>query len=147
MSEAEERDRIDRIAREWCGTPYHNNAQVKGAGADCATLLKAVFEESGLIEPFELGWYPSQFFLHHSEERYLGWVQKFAHEIPEERAKHGDVVLYHIGKCYAHGAIVIKPDWPAIVHAHYATRFVVQGRGTSVHLGLPIKGIKFFSLW
>jgi hypothetical protein len=75
--ETQARARIDAIARSWICTPFHDHGEVKGAGCDCATFLKCVFVEAGLIAPFEIGHYSPQFFLHSSEERYLGWVKKF----------------------------------------------------------------------
>lgn len=147
MTEAEQRDTVDRIAREWISTPYHDHGEIKGAGCDCATLLKCVFVEAGVIPPFEIGYYAPQFFLNQSEERYLGWVSKFGREITLDQVRPGDIALYWIGKCYAHGAVVIKPGWPNIIHAHYGSRCVLRGKGTAVHLGTPIKGVKYFTLW
>jgi NlpC/P60 family putative phage cell wall peptidase len=147
VSEEQQRDAVDRIAREWIGTPFHDCAEVKGAGVDCATLIKCVYTEAGLVAPFELEPYSPQFFLHSSEERYLGIVSRYAHEIPKERVRHGDIVLYKIAKCFAHGAIVIKPGWPSIIHAHFGAALVRRGFGTSVHLGSPILDMKFFSAW
>lgn len=149
MTEEEERDAIDRIARTFISTPYHDLGEVKGrgGGVDCATLIKLVFIEAGQIESFDIGHYSPQHFLHSEEERYLGWVTKFAREIPQEQARHGDVVLYRIGLAFAHGAIIVKPGWPHIVHAHYAARCVLEASGTAVHLGTPILGMKFFTRW
>lgn len=146
-AEAAARARVDALAREWIGTPFHDHGRVKGAGTDCAQLLLAVYESAGLIPPTDVGHYSPQFFQHHAEERYLGWVQKFAREIPRERAGIGDIVLYHIGKCFAHGAIIVAPGWPAIVHAHAGGKIVRRAFGTSPHLGMPVKDVKFFSLW
>ena len=148
-SEQEERDAIDRIAREWCGTPYHDHGEVKGrsGGVDCAKLLKCVFVEAGQVPPFDIKHYSPQFFLHQPEEKYLEYVSDRAREIDVSLVKHGDVVLYKVGKCFAHGAIVIKPGWPHIVHAHYVARKVLEAFGTSVHLGTPILDMKFFTRW
>ena len=110
-------------------------------------LLRGVFIEAGLIPYFETERYSPQFYLHHAEERFLGWVSKFAFEIPLEEAKPGDVVLFKLGLCFAHGAIIVKPGWPAIIHAHAATRCVRVGNGRNPHLGLRVLDLKFFSLW
>jgi hypothetical protein len=142
-----QRDRVDAVARSWLGTAYHNHGEVKGAGCDCATLLKCVYVEAGMIPPFDIGYYAPQHFLHQDEERYLGWVKRFAHEVPPEAVRHGDIALYWIARCYAHGAIVVKPGWPRIIHAHFASRCVREGLGTAVRLGTPVKGVKFFSMW
>jgi hypothetical protein len=145
--EAQQRDRVDEVARTFLGTPFHDTAEVKGAGVDCATLLKMVYVEAGVLAPFELGHYSPQFYQHSSEERYLGWVLRYAHEIPRERAQVGDIVLFRIGLCFAHGALVIKPGWPNIIHAHSPSRCVRRANGTAIHLGQPILDVKFFSHW
>lgn len=146
-AELEHRDAVDRIAREWIGTPYHDHGEVKGGGVDCAKLLKCVFVEAGIIADFTIPHYSPQVFLHKASPLYLEQVLQHAHEVPIDQVKHGDVVLYFIGKAFAHGGIVIKPGWPHIVHAHYGSRCVRIGLGTSVHLGSPIKDMKFFTRW
>jgi len=37
--------RIIAAAREWIGTPYHDQASVKGVGADCLGLARGVWRE------------------------------------------------------------------------------------------------------
>ena len=138
---------VDRAARSWIGTPYHHHGEVKGAGADCAKLLKCVYVEAGIIADFDIPYYSPQFWQHRSEEIFLGVVSRYAHEIPLDQVSVGDLVLYKIGHCYAHGAIVVAPGLPKIVHAHVASRSVVEGSFDSVKLGTPIKGMKFYSPW
>ena len=48
-----QRDLVESVARSWLRTPYHDLGEVKGAGCDCATLLKCVYVEAGVIAPFE----------------------------------------------------------------------------------------------
>lgn len=146
MSESEKRARVEAIARTWLSTPFHDHGRVKGVGCDCATLLLEVYEEADLIPHTDVGHYSPQFFLHQSEERYLGWVQKFAREIPLEKVGVGDIALWKLGKCFAHAAIVIAPGWPAIIHAHSPSRCVRRGNGLSPRLG-KILDLKFFSLF
>lgn len=147
QGEAELRAKIETVARSWIGTPFHDRAEVKGGGCDCATFLKCVFVEAGLIAPFDIGYYPAQFFLHSPEERYLSWMCKFGREIRPEHVQPGDVALYKIGLCFAHGALVISPGWPAIVHAHAASRCVRIGQGRNPHLGTRVLDLKFFSIF
>jgi cell wall-associated NlpC family hydrolase len=146
VSEPEARARVGAIAHTWLGTPFHDHARVKGAGCDCATFLLETFEEAGLIPHTDVGHYSPQFFMHSPEERYLGWVLKFGREIPVEQTKPGDIVLYKLGLCYAHGALIVEPGWPWIIHSHAAARRVIRAKGTSPHLG-RVRGVKFFSLW
>jgi hypothetical protein len=147
VTEQAERDAVDRVARSWIGTPYHDHGEVKGAGVDCGKLLKCVFVEAGLIKDFTIGYYSPQHFLHREDQYYLTLVERFLDEVQPADVAAGDVALYWIGKCFAHGAIVVKPGWPHIVHAHSGARMVRPGFGTSVHLGLPIQAVKFFSRW
>src|SRR6266702_1630686 len=124
MIEQEQRERVVMVARSFIGTPDQDCAAVKGAGVDCATFLALVYAEAGLIPQLKLPAYSPQWFLHHSEQLYLGIVSTHAHEITRPPSM-GDVVLFKLkdyqgrplGRCYSHGAIVIA--WPdAIVHAH-----------------------------
>jgi cell wall-associated NlpC family hydrolase len=147
VTEEEGRAAVDHVAHSWLMTPYHDCACVKGAGVDCAQIIKAVFVEAGVIDDFVIHGYSPQHFLHSDKEEYLGYVTRYAHEIEREQAKTGDVVLYRIGKAYAHGAIIVAPGWPNIIHAHYHSRMVRLGHGLAVHLGTPILGMKFFSFW
>lgn len=148
-AEAAARARVNAAARSWIGTPFHDCAAVKGkgGGVDCAMLLRAVYVEAGIIPYFDIAPYSPQHFLHSGEEKFLGYVTRFAREIPCTAVQTGDVALYRIAKAFAHGAIVIAPGWPAIVHAHFHSRLVRRGRGDAVHLGTPILDVKFFSFW
>lgn len=128
-------------ARTWLRTPYHHMGRVKGAGVDCAMLLLEVYEKCGLIPHIELPHYPMDWALHRSEEKYLGWVEKYAVKV--ERPLPGDVALYRFGRCVSHGAIVI--GWPEIIHAHLPDRCVVLGDGTQGQLAGRLHG--FYSLW
>jgi cell wall-associated NlpC family hydrolase len=149
MTEEEARDRVVAVTLEWVGTPYHDMGEVKGprGGTDCAKLLKCVYVEAGVMEEFKIANYAPQHFLHQSEEHYLSYVMPRGREIPESEVRPGDMVLYKIGKCYAHGALVVPPGWPHVVHAHYACRKVMKADGRRPHLGTPVLGIKFFTPW
>ena len=144
MTEDEQRARILDVAREWISTPFHDNASVKGVGVDCAHLLAAVAIESGVVEPFPIEHYSPQFMLHRDEPLFESYVRRFAHEITECDAKPGDVVLYKIGRSYAHGAFVV--EWPErVIHAFLTFRKVAETHGFEADLrGRPVK---FFSLF
>jgi len=102
-------------ARSWIGTPYAPGQMVKGAGVDCGMLLIGIFRNVGHLDPgFDPRPYPIQWHFHQAGERYLGIVEKFAWEITSSPLP-GDIVLFKFGKCFSHGAVVIK--WPLIIHA------------------------------
>jgi cell wall-associated NlpC family hydrolase len=116
-TESEQRNFVVKITKSWIGTPYIPGGAVKGAGIDCGMLLICVFQEAGLLDPtFDPRPYPIQWHFHQAAERYLGIVQRFAHEIPPDSVPlPGDIVLFKFGKCFSHGAIVT--EWPDVVHA------------------------------
>src|SRR6266550_4412946 len=98
--EQEERQRVIAVARSWIGTKFHDNAH-----------------------------YDPQHFMHRDEERFLSYVLPRAFEIDEKDAKPADFVVYRIGRVFAHGAIVIDPGWPHILHAYKSEGFVTVGFG------------------
>lgn len=134
MTEAEERKAVCDEARTWLGTKYHDCAMVKGAGVDCAFLLKAVYEAAGLESPIEIEAYSPQWYLHRSDELYLNKVLERAREITEAEAKPADVVLYKFGRCFAHGAIIMEGGFPSIIHAFKQAGIVTLANGTLGYL-------------
>lgn len=114
MAASSSSETIVAEALSWCGTPYHHAAGVKGVGVDCAMLPLRVFQALGAI-PADLDPrpYPPDWMLHRSEEIYRGWVERFAD--PVESPAPGDLVLFRVGRCLAHGGIVIGDG--VMVHA------------------------------
>jgi NlpC/P60 family putative phage cell wall peptidase len=108
------RQDVVQEARSWLGTPYHHQGRVKGAGVDCAMLLIEVFRTCGLIPDIDPKPYPPDWHLHRDEERYLGWVKRYAR--PVDVPQPGDIALFQFGRCVSHGAIV--DEWPAVVHSY-----------------------------
>jgi len=108
-----QRAEVVRVARSFIGTPYHHMGRVKGAGVDCATLLAEVYYEAGVLkEPVAIEYYPMDWHLHRDDERYLQMVQRYCREIPAERVAPGDIVIYHFGRAWSHGGIVIDVRRP-----------------------------------
>jgi cell wall-associated NlpC family hydrolase len=139
------RQSVVAAARSWLGTPFHDCAAIKGVGVDCAHLIARAYEEAGIIDHVEIERYSPQWFLHHSEELFLGYIERAgAREIAEADANMGDVVMYKIARCYAHGGIIV--EWPeTIIHAHKPSRAVVTSGGMDGDLGG--KSRRFFTLW
>jgi cell wall-associated NlpC family hydrolase len=57
----------------------------------------------------------------------------------------GDLVLYRFAHAWAHGAIVVQPGWPAIVHANGTAGMVMRDRGRDGRLARA--PIRCFSFW
>lgn len=121
MDESKLRAAIVAETNSWIGTPYVSNALIKGrrGGTDCAMLFIGVYQNVGLVpKDFDPRPYPPDWHVHRNEEKYLGYVQMFANEVappPERMPLPGDVVVFKIGRVFAHGAIIV--DWPNVVHA------------------------------
>lgn len=150
--ERREREAVVAEAKSWLRTPYHPMAKVKGQGVDCGQFLIAVFENVGLIPPTDTGFYVPDWHFHRDDERYLGFVEKFAAAFPGPPLP-GDIVLYKFGRVVSHGAIVI--EWPQIIHAirmKFGPGQVRYDEGTNndylTKRQREVDGIKvFYSVW
>lgn len=113
----EQRIAVVAEAETWLRTPYHSNAAVKGAGADCALMpLQVYLATLPGLPVIPLPPYVEQWYLNRSEEKYLEYVLALgAREIAEADVRPGDFALWRIGRVYSHGGIVTA--WPEIIHA------------------------------
>lgn len=137
------REDVVREALRWEGTPYHHRARLRGIGVDCAMLPAAVYEAVRLIPRVEPDYSP-QWMLHRDEEQFLGWVTRFAREIPRRAVGPGDLAIWKYGRCYSHAAIVI--DLPEVLHAVIRGGGVVRGNADRDE-ELRSRPVKFFTLF
>ena len=103
-------EKIAQAAYGWLGTRYVNNSMAKGVGVDCSYLLVAAFVDSGVMrqDRLQIEDYSNEWHLHHSEEKYLKYVQQIADEVDiDGPLQIGDILLYQYGRCISHGAIYI----------------------------------------
>jgi cell wall-associated NlpC family hydrolase len=146
FAEPESRARVVEAARAWIGTPYHHMADLHGVGVDCAMLLVRVFCDNGLVAPFDPRPYTRDWMLHRDDERYLGFLVASAREV--ETPRPGDVILFRVGRCYAHGGIVTLPDPLTILHAFApAARVIEEPVARNAQLAGRLGAAKFFSHW
>ncbi|MGC1108531.1 MAG: hypothetical protein WA870_01535 [Methylovirgula sp.] len=146
MTEADERARVVAEARRWIGTPYHNCADILGAGVDCGMLIVRVFVDTGLCAAFDPRPYPADWHLHRGQERYLGFI--FDHCAEVDAPAPGDVVVFRYGRCYSHGGIVTNPSPLSFVHAVWPAKIVIEEElGRNVQLADPERARRFFSYW
>ena len=155
-TETAERAAIVAEARSWLGTAYHNMGRVKirrdaqgnildRGAVDCGQFVWHVFYNCGLTDYMEPKHYTEQFMLHRDTEWYLTEVMGRGREI--DWPQPGDVVLYKIGRIFAHGGIVVDPGWPNIIHAWKPARCVTGGLGDQGSLADPKRIRKYFSRW
>lgn len=141
--EEAQRARVVALAREWIGTPYRHQARIRGVGGDC-TFFSEVYADAGLIPRLEVPPYAPQAHLHRAAGIYLDMVTQHAREVDAPRP--GDIVLYHIGREFSLGGVVVDPGWPAIVHGDMAAGLIIEAVGDQGSLAAA-KDRKFFSLW
>lgn len=122
-----QRQAVRAEALGWLGTPYHHLADIRGVGVDCAMLLVRVYAAVGLV-PLDLDPrpYASDWHLHRSEEKYLGWLERYASPVPTGDAQVGDVMTYHFGRCFSHAGICLGGG--ELLHAWRAARAVIISR-------------------
>jgi cell wall-associated NlpC family hydrolase len=150
MTELEQRERVIRESLTWVGTPYHHMGRIKNVGIDCATFPAEVYAAAGVIAPVSIDFYPPDWHLNRDAERYLQRVIEYAAEVSQPQP--GDLVLWKIGRAFAHGAIVLA--WPRIIHAVVGIG-VIEDNAESPTLVFArgrrgsdaTRQHKFFSLW
>jgi cell wall-associated NlpC family hydrolase len=142
------RDRMLVVAEahRWVNTPYHNCADVLGAGVDCGMLIVRVFVDTGMVPPFDPRPYSPDWMLHRDEEKYLSFFTDRCR--PVDVPDLGDIVLFRYGRSYSHGGIVVCSDPVTIVHASCDAGQVVE---EILHhnplLTEARRRIRFFSIW
>ena len=141
--EAAQRQSVIHEALTWLSTPFHHEAMVKGAWVDCGMLLVAVYRAAGLIPAITVEHYAYQWHLHKSEEKYLEYLSQFGREIPEGEQGPGDVVIWKMGRCFSHAAIITS--WPLIIHAAVGLGVVTDH--AQGNLRFQGRERKFFSPW
>lgn len=145
-SEDDQRRAVVREARSWVRTPYHQQGDIKGGDVDCGMLLVRVFVDTGLCAPFDPRPYADDWYLHRSEERYLGFIFDRAKEVAAPLP--GDVMVFRYGRCYAHGGIVTVASPLTIIHAFQPALVVLEEEvARNPALCNAVRLPKFFSLW
>lgn len=133
-------------ARGWIGTPYHAQGDIKRVGVDCGMLLVRVFVDTGLCEKFDPRPYADDWYLHRSEEKYLGFVFDRAKEVNNPGI--GDVMVFRFGRCYSHGGIITGFRPLTIVHAFQPARLVLEEEvERNPALSMLVLMPKCFSYW
>lgn len=140
--ERAERDRLVSEVLTWLGTPYHHAGRIKGGGTDCGMLILQAFINVDLIRDTEVEYYPMDWHLHRSTERYLDWVRRYCHQVVREIPLPGDIIVYRYGRCISHGALVVA--WPRLIHA-YLGLGVVLADGNDADMKKRQSGI--YSYW
>jgi len=145
----------------WIGTLFHHQGRVKikrapdgtvidRGGADCAYSLLEIYHKAlpHRVTNMDFGHYAQTWSMTKAgalSERYLSTVLGIPGVKETSTPKPGDMVLFRVGLAFAHGAIIIEPGWPHIIHANGETRSFMRDVGDQGRLARQQK--RFFTFW
>ncbi len=89
--------RVIAIARSWLGTPYHDQASLRGVGCDCLGLARAVWREAVGPEPLPIPPYSRDWGETGPREVLAEGARRMMIEVsPAEAAEPGALVLFRM---------------------------------------------------
>ncbi|MGZ3216470.1 NlpC/P60 family protein [Paracoccus sp. T5] len=90
-------DRVIGAARSWLGTPYHDQASLRGVGCDCLGLARGVWREIVGPEPFPIPPYSRDWGETRPREVLADGARRMMPEITPANAGPGALVLFRMG--------------------------------------------------
>lgn len=111
-------DRVIAAARGWLGTPYHDQASLKGVGCDCLGLARGVWREVVGDEPFPIPAYSRDWGETGCREVLAEGARRMMIEIDPRNVISGALVLFRMrpGAIAKHVGILTAPD--RFIHAY-----------------------------
>jgi NlpC/P60 family putative phage cell wall peptidase len=105
-------------ARGWLGTPYHDQASLRGIGCDCLGLVRGVWREVVGEEPLPLPPYSRDWGETGLREPLADAARQVMQEIPVADATPGALILFRMraGAVAKHCGILTSPD--RFIHAY-----------------------------
>jgi NlpC/P60 family putative phage cell wall peptidase len=99
-------------ARGWLGTPYHDQASVRGVGCDCLGLARGVWREVVGPEPFPIPAYSRDWGETGRRELLAEGARQTMIEIEPPEARSGGLLLFRMSPCAIakHVGILTGPD-------------------------------------
>jgi NlpC/P60 family putative phage cell wall peptidase len=88
--------RVIEAARSWLGTPYHDQASVRGVGCDCAGLARGIWRELIGDEPATLPPYSRDWGEVGTRETFAAFIRPFLIEIDPADAGPGTLLLFRM---------------------------------------------------
>ncbi|RDW14243.1 NlpC/P60 family protein [Paracoccus thiocyanatus] len=110
--------RVITIARAWLGTPYHDQASLRGVGCDCLGLARGVWREVVGPEPFPIPPYSRDWGETGPREVLAEGARRMMIEVSPAKAVPGALVLFRMKPraIAKHVGILTTPD--SFLHAY-----------------------------
>jgi NlpC/P60 family putative phage cell wall peptidase len=110
--------RVITAARSWLGTPYHDQASLKGVGCDCLGLARGVWREVVGNEPFVIPPYSRDWGETGPHEVLAEGARSAMMEIAPENAGPGTLLIFRMerGAIAKHVGILTEAD--TFIHAY-----------------------------
>jgi NlpC/P60 family putative phage cell wall peptidase len=119
-------DRVIAAARGWLGTPYHDQASVKGVGCDCLGLVRGVWRDLYGGEPLPLPPYSRDWGETGASEPLAEAARQVMPEVPVADYVPGALILFRMqtGAVAKHCGIVTDPG--CFIHAYERTGVIEE---------------------
>ena len=105
-------------ARGWLGTPYHDQASLKGVGCDCLGLARGVWRDVVGPEPTSVPPYTRDWGEVSDREVLADNALRWMTTVPRDEATTGDLVLFRMrtGAVAKHCGILTSPE--TFIHSY-----------------------------
>ncbi len=125
--------RIVKATRRWIGTPYHDQASVRGVGCDCLGLLRGVWRDVVGPEPMPVPPYSRDWGETGPVEVLAEAARAAMQELDVAEARTGDVILFRMraGAIAKHVGILSGTD--RSVRSHRSGRSSRSARSHFIH--------------
>ena len=110
--------KVINTARSWLGTPYHDQASLRGVGCDCLGLARGVWREVVGDEPFPIPPYSRDWGETGPREVLADGAREMMPEVPVQSAGPGALILFRMmpRAIAKHVGILTGPD--TFLHAY-----------------------------
>ncbi|KZL25612.1 NlpC/P60 family protein [Pseudovibrio sp. WM33] len=130
MSEDQSK-RIITAARRWIGTPYHDQASLRGVGCDCLGLIRGVWREVIGDEPTDIPPYTRDWGETGDIEVLAEGARKWLQPVPVEDIKPGCILLFRMKDTAIAKHCGIMSDTSHFIHAHERVGVIEQPLATA----------------
>ncbi len=118
--------RIVKVARRWIGTPYHDQASVRGVGCDCLGLLRGVWRDVVGPEPLPVPPYSRDWGEAGPVEVLAEAARAAMQELDVSEARTGDVILFRMRAGAIAKHIGVLSSGESFIHAYERTGVIEE---------------------